>query len=1328
MEHEYITPITNVYSTFAEAKESAGKRSVEALFRDETVLDISDLAQGQRNLIVGEPGVGKTLLLQKIKKHLNGRACSTKFINLRRANALNNVPGELPATKSPRALLLDGLDEVKASAFPDVLQRLQSISADYPDLAIYLSSRWVFISRFANSFPQYRFIVISPFTQSQVRKYLLASGHNERDVDEVISRIAPFSQRPLVIQIPRYLDYLDSFLREKGVDAVSQVSRNDLFEYFIYAKLEVEDEKFNEDKRALTKRVLEKLALAMEIYQTNVISKDELMTFFDDIKSDLKIIALTQIPIEAFYDYSLLRVSNDAGLDYIEFENAEFQEYLAAKEIARFSDPSFAAFAFAVDSKVGEIYPTWYNALTFLVEIEPTLLERLVEFSGLRAETFRVVDESFLAFLGRVDLRGVSPELRRLLFKDVMEYQWRTSQWLSGDTAKAIASFFDPSLEPYLMEQEARFANELGDKRLVHLGNIVFVLAYLLKDNVSVDWAYWRDRLLAYACEPYGNGVLQRYALLALQWSKDQTVVTHLPQAMDGDQLVQEALQSALTELAPNEPRSVAQFLSAVSRGDMHGRYGLLAITSIEALRTFLKAFIDDDQFRLEFLDESSIFRDRDHIIAEHIRDVLDGEMREMCKEALVKAAHYDVAHNAERSEFIIGLWKMLKVGDASFIPEMVRHIASLPDGLISLYFVEGLLAKILLKDDVPDYIKVMMELGNSRAAFGVMVRVKLSTRVDAEDVFESGRRLLPNEYKHWEEMRAATPDRDGEKTAKLLEEFRRLLEPEPGKWSTGVFEFFNRNCAEICSGITETDEARLIELLTTVLKSIDPSAHELTFTQQQADARSFTTSSHIFLFKDAIQTAHDIGFDLTPYRQQLIDFIPFAYADDLKIIFSVARDVSAHELDSVLEVYRNKGSDLWRYNPRSFINAVEKYHVLDAVPTLRLLILDSAWDLTAQCEALPIVDSLMPDANFLRKVFDQSSEQSATPGDRANVANELLIVNHADGEALRWRLAEAISRAAPLKDKASGAHAVSDLEREIRFEREFTLPLRKFKYPGYEEQYLDLLDESMGIWAKGEGFDEYAGYLWDVVYSYFDNLKVLRSYAPLQKLEAKIASIGQRQGANWLAARMVNLRRSYISYLGKPENMSSAIAKYNNALGHDPKRIQNSDDLFEQVQVAFDEDLRHWIEGEGAYEILHHRVDGSGRQSYETLVQKTVKTQIENALLRRGYKVEIVREPQLLDDKRPDILVYYGFVGPVVIEIKLTSNTEIQGKKVEKKRSYTNMKRYMEGYGARRGVFMVVDNVGARNLPHVTEAFEGISGVRVIIFNCAGVQAKRQP
>jgi hypothetical protein len=200
----------------------------------------------------------------------------------------------------------------------------------------------------------------------------------------------------------------------------------------------------------------------------------------------------------------------------------------------------------------------------------------------------------------------------------------------------------------------------------------------------------------------------------------------------------------------------------------------------------------------------------------------------------------------------------------------------------------------------------------------------------------------------------------------------------------------------------------------------------------------------------------------------------------------------------------------------------------------------------------------------------------------------------------------------------------------------------------------------------------------------------------------------------------MVQLRRSYLGAIGKPPRIAEAIRRYNVAREYDDKRIATSADLFRHLHDAIDVDLRQWIEGEGAYElILTGKVYEAKKQEYEKLIQKTLKAQIENVMLKRGFQVEILREPDLLDDKRVDLLIRYGFVGPIVLEVKLTSNSDIRVANVTASKSYKSMDQYMRGYGCSHGIFLIIVNSKTKTLAVVKDAFGNIKGVSAISLDC---------
>jgi hypothetical protein len=612
--------------------------------------------------------------------------------------------------------MLDALDEVSGRAFPETLRTIEELSANYPRVSIYLSSRWVFAHRFASSFPSYRFVVPLPFSRSQVRQYLKAEGCTDAEIDTLLGHVLSFEHPQLVVQIPRYLAYLTAYLKMKGAHAASRVSRNELFEYFIYSKLDLEDQKLSTDRKAIIKRVLEKLALVMEIYQANTISQDELMTFFDEIHSDLKQVALAQVPLDTFYGASLLKVGQD-NPDRVEFENTEFQEYLAAKEITRLPDPNRAAFRFAVDGDAKEIYPSWFNALTFLVDMEPSLLAQLIDFSGLKGTRLKVVDEALLKFLGRVDVSPLTVDQRRALFTDIVSYHQRTLQWLPWVLGPALARLFDPSLEPLLKAGVADATKETGTRRFVPLGNIAHIVGALLESYASVDRAYWRGQLLAFTRDTNENGVLQRRALYALGALGDETILDEVPDLSSAEDVIAREFFSMCETLSANHPKSIEYCLKAVRGGNSAGRAGLTAITEREPIKNLLQTLAADGGLRRAFLHHSSISTKDDDRLVASIEATADDELLTLSEEVLLHSLDYATGHDVERSRFISGLWNLSKSRRPTFIADFIARIGKSPNARAAFHFMRSLAASALQPDDVPAFIDAMTAAGESRGA-----------------------------------------------------------------------------------------------------------------------------------------------------------------------------------------------------------------------------------------------------------------------------------------------------------------------------------------------------------------------------------------------------------------------------------------------------------------------------------------------------------------------------------------------------------------------------------------------------------------------------------
>ena len=474
------------------------------------------------------------------------------------------------------------------------------------------------------------------------------------------------------------------------------------------------------------------------------------MTFFDEVTSDLKQVALAQVPLDTFYAASLLKMGQDDS-DRIEFENTEFQEYLAAKEISRFPDPNRAAFRFAADGDAKEIYPSWLNALTFLVDMEPSLLAPLVEFSGLRGTRLKVVDEALLRFIGRVDVSPLTVDQRRALFRDIVSYHERTLQWLPWVLGPALAQLFDSAVESLLKATVVEASKQTGTRRVVVLGNLAHIVGALLERSAPLDRRYWRSELLAFARDVNDDGVLQRNAVYALAALGDATILDDVPDLSGGEDLLAREFLAMCRTLSANHPKSIEYSLKGMRRRNSDGRAGLTAITQQEPLKDVLKALASDSNLRHIFLDHGSITKRDDERFVANIEAAADDEMLTLAENVLFQSLDYTSGHQVERSQFIRGLWKLLRRRRPTFIVEFIARVASSPTANSAFHFMGPVAASTLEPEDVPAFIDAMKAAGvGGNGIASLLIHAKTTRGAQGEAVFRAGRKKLAKEYRGW--------------------------------------------------------------------------------------------------------------------------------------------------------------------------------------------------------------------------------------------------------------------------------------------------------------------------------------------------------------------------------------------------------------------------------------------------------------------------------------------------------------------------------------------------------------------------------------------------
>ncbi len=1289
-ENNYILPRLKIFQSFEDIQSESGEYEDFLLDKFEEN-NLIDYFVSSRTFVIAEPGYGKTRLLKELSIINKSLGKESLKVDLKKIPPQMNLLGYLKLcidelSESNRFqivdsndifLCLDGLDEVKQEKFAETIDKIKSFVLQYPKVFIALSCRLHFFKKYQELFvdTDFRYLRIYPFSMENIKEYLSRAALSDNDIEKLVNSLQ-FRHRNLIIQTPRYLEMLLVYIKEKGIKDIGNITRIDLFEYFIYQKLEIEDMLRDTQKRDLIKRVLEKLALIMEIYQTNLLTKDELMTFFDDLHSDLKLSFLQQVPLEIFFDKSLLKDNGNT----IEFDNTEFQEYLAAKEITRLGQVKQTIFDLSIDPELREIFPSWFNTLTFLLELDITLLKPILDF-GSRGKDKYIQDEEYHRFLTRANVNTLAEEERKIIFEQIFNYYQAVLHWIDWDIARSLSSYFDISHEALIKRYlNKKFVSET--ERYVQLGNLAKIIGFIFERQIFNNHQkdYWKKKLIKFVLDKSENGALQRHALVALGKYKDDSIIDKISPIWEhGDSLIKDEFLKFCTSINPNHPTSIKYFVEGIKNGSIYARLGLFLISDKDGIEALLQCFIDDKLFAQTFIDQESIFRDRDAQIIQNITNVWNEKVKEKLEAILQTIFVSEYRYEAEKSEFVKAIVSLLKERNKKYIFKLIKQIATLDKLKKNIFSFQYIFSEILELDQVKDFISEMSKIDQGeKIALWTLQEIKFSKRPNANDIYEEGRKYLTSQYldseNYWKKQKAKPPAE-----LHIYHEFQRKLHPAPKQFIGDLFEYCLDHQIDIEKYITRTEKNEFIDLLTnTVLDKFDPGIQKLTITDQTGGSKLYTTHSWISIFGSCIKVAQRLHIDVKKYRSKIISYIPFSYYEHLKAIFDLIKDITPQETKSLIKVYTDKSSDLWRNLPDSLVKAAKQYSIKEVAPILRQFVEDDSFSIYDRVSSMETAEALDPNEDLLIayfKKFEKTNEKLAEK------SNKLLIERYLDSNAIDWRFKQIIKRAfkfAELQD----VHSVGEPEHELH-EKEFASSLMKLKDLSYQSRYLDLLRDSFKLIKTDKMYYSYAQYLWQIVYAYFDNLKEMKSYKPLKELELYIKEHSNEDGVNWFSGKIKKLRRIYMNYIGKPQSVAECILLYNNLKTRSYLNVVSSQDLFGKIKDVINNELRIWVMGEGSKLM----------KPGETSVQKNIKLQLDNILLRKGFRpneIIIIQEPQLLDDKRTDFLIFYGFVGPIIIEVKLGRSSELIGK-LKTKKSYKSMVHYIQNYRANHGIFLVI-------------------------------------
>lgn len=258
--------------------------------------------------------------------------------------------------------------------------------------------------------------------------------------------------------------------------------------------------------------------------------------------------------------------------------------------------------------------------------------------------------------------------------------------------------------------------------------------------------------------------------------------------------------------------------------------------------------------------------------------------------------------------------------------------------------------------------------------------------------------------------------------------------------------------------------------------------------------------------------------------------------------------------------------------------------------------------------------------------------------------------------------------------------------------------------------ELMELFDFGLSL-CTDQDTKEYAKYLLNQIYSYFINLGKL---IYIQNLRYRIENNKDTKGS-WLPYYIMNNAEK--NFLQNDERtIDKSIKLYNKCIEETYLPIRNEDDLRRYfTKIIHEVDTE--IQDEGIYSMVRQE------NLNEDFIQRELKNTIINKCCQMGLtNVRIDREVAKQDNKRTDFLVRYGLCAPIMIEIKLLHNKEIQdkSKRHEYKKKFIT---YSKATKACLSLFWVFDikrdNSNRDNFAALEKEYEDLEYTRVWLTDC---------
>lgn len=1303
----YIVPQIKKFKTIEDLLENNNRP--RSLFDTEENLSIDKLTEKlfEENFvcIVGEPGIGKSRLLVEIQNQIS--------IKLHPYTASNFEPKSIPENQEIEYCTIDALDEVDGNDFFSTLQLIKRYKEDNPNVKVLFTCRKHYVASHATHFASCNNLTFIELCKLNDRDVMKIVDSCSETIKESVAKSPKLKE---LLTIPRYLTYLWEYEKQKS--EVSNIS--DLFEFIIgssiHTAIDNRSEIINKTSiKILIQRVLERVAFIMEISRKNQILKDELYTILDGVRGNMTQMLIANFDL-LFFESRILKDTDGT----LQFESTELQEYLAAKELCRQDNIESVLYDVAVQKDLKHVYPNWYDVIPHISYTEDKIHTFINVIKLIVSYESNLENDSFESLLRYVDPSVLVLHQKEELFSLLLEHYLRVPAYIESGILNLIKECYTSKCNVKL--------KQLVNPNKIQLANITEILKVIVEEkkldkNISDFWVDAADGLIQKENED------ERIAALKLY-----------------DALKAQEILIRLSESYPQFPQKVKEKYCEVTGYNMftsnsivncwledcytRNPYAINAVLYTEDCSTIkyaYKCIIENNKLREFFNPNGTLFVYYElhlkkqfeiiwnldienkilmtkvvasflsnHLSASHV------EINDIVKQILLEEKTGSLFINCfENKKWY--LEKLFKSFDAAIVDselisalDILLHKSKILD-LILTTLINKIRGDEIKKDSVSEYL--------SRYADTFEIWDKYSEEAKTEQV-------NPIFFKDYETL--SDPN-----------------VPVQAKYET-VFEL-----AQNIEFLRQHDSQPIVDVIEKFFNGIDLDEMIL----EKKENNSFSLSMHLVIIPYYVRAIYHLGIHglLEKHRVVLAKTLPIicciANIDAIeikKIYKSIIGNFSEQEKSELVAWWKSREDDYMDISPDNVFACITDYGI-DALSYKLEEYIEGyinnqeTDDLFAASKALELISKgfINWDVEKYRNLFNAVKDDNIKSIKMQ--CNAIMIEKYQDAEAITWRI-EYVKN-----------HIVKSLHNDTRHARSITIAESEMisrnpcmfgcfmNIKGNEkliEQIRDLFDFALTLSVDPET-QQYSSYLLNQIYLFFVTTNDFCSITELRKKVEKFNTTNVRYLVNSIMndAEMKFLQNDKIS-IGK------SIRKYNKCIDDSHLEIRNDGDLrrfFTLIQY----EVQKEIQDQGIYAIVCQESLG------EDFIQRELKNTIINKCCQMGLEaIQIDREVALQDNKRTDLLIRYGLCNPIMVEVKLLHNKEIQNKELRQKYKEKFIK-YANATCACLSVFWIFNvhkkGSNTKKFKELGAEYSDLDNTKVILTDCkcssgieTGVQNKR--